>query len=148
MGALVAWLAMDLFARPLAALLFTLESVSSATRTQVLLAGLIVFSVYLIVLLVFASALPRRLAALNPLKTARRLYALSAVMSALFHPVGAFIRAFAEALLGLLGVKEREPINEQVTEDEIRLMVDVGEEKGAIEETEREMIEMCSSLTT
>ena len=141
LGALVAWLAMDLFARPLAALLFTLESVSSATRTQVLLAGLIVFSVYLIVLLVFASALPRRLAALNPLKTARRLYALSAVMSALFHPVGAFIRAFAEALLGLLGVKEREPINEQVTEDEIRLMVDVGEEKGAIEETEREMIE-------
>lgn len=140
LGALAAWLVVDLFARPLAKLIFSLVSSSLATRAQVVLSALIILSAYLLVLLVFASALPRRLAALNPIKTAKRLYALSAATEILFKPLSRLVNLLAEGLLRLMGISVNEPL-EQVTEDEIRLLVDVGEEKGAIEETEREMIE-------
>ncbi len=140
LGSLSSWLAVDLFARPLARVLFSLVSPMLATRLQVLLAALIVLLVYMVILLVFASSIPRRLAALNPIKTARRLYPVFAAADFIFRPISALMNALAEGLLKLMGVSAREPL-EQVTEDEIRLLVDVGEEKGAIEETEREMIE-------
>ena len=90
--------------------------------------------------LLFGTLLPRRLAVRDPEKTAKRLHGLANFFHHLFQPLASFSNTLSLGLMRLLGISAVEEI-EQLTEDEIRLLVDVGEEKGAIQETEREMIE-------
>ncbi|MGI6687313.1 MAG: hemolysin family protein [Christensenellales bacterium] len=95
---------------------------------------------FLFVLQLLGSQLPRRLAAQKPKGTARRLFPLAMLFHRLFSPMARLIDITTNALLKLLKVEVMQP-TEVITEDEIRMLVDVGEEKGAIEEAEREMIE-------
>jgi len=55
------------------------------------------------------------------------------------RPFAALLGALAKPLLLLLGIDPQQK-PEQVTEEEIRMMVDTGSEEGTIEETEKEMI--------
>jgi putative hemolysin len=84
-----------------------------------------------VVMYVFCSVLPRRLGARKPERIA--LAGQGAV--ALLHRIQ---RVFCDGIDGLLGGPPEEA---EVTEEDIRLLVDRGEEAGAIEETEKEMIE-------
>lgn len=99
-----------------------------------------VLLVFCFLMLLLGTLLPRRLAGIQVEKTARRLYHLGSTANALFLPLARLAGRTTSALLKLMGIQQQEEI-EQLTEDEIRLLVDVGEEKGAIQETEREMIE-------
>ncbi|NLD51842.1 MAG: HlyC/CorC family transporter [Clostridiales bacterium] len=101
---------------------------------------LVVLIVYTVVMLAFATVLPRRLAVHQPEKTASRLYRIATFFDSLFHPLACLVNGVAAGLLRLAGINPHEEMD-QLTEDEIRLLVDVGEEKGAIQEAEREMIE-------
>ncbi len=83
---------------------------------------------------------PKRLASRNPERTARALFRFAWACDALFRPFARLLGKAAEKLLNFAGV-DLEQEDEQVTEDEIRMLVDEGEEKGAIEEAERDMIE-------
>ncbi len=84
--------------------------------------------------------IPRRLASRDPEKTARRLYGAALAFNVLFTPVASLISGATERLLKLVGQNDSLEA-EGITEDEIRMLVDEGEEKGAIEEAERDMIE-------
>ena len=90
-------------------------------------------------LLVLGEIVPKRLAMHRPEQTAFGLLGFLRFFFVLLRPVVALVNLLSGGLIRLLGIDpEREP--QQVTEEEIRMMVDVGNEKGAIEESEREMI--------
>ena len=95
---------------------------------------------FLFVVQLLGSQLPRRLAAQKPKGTARRLFPLAMLCHRLFRPMARLVDILVNAILRLFQVEVMQP-TEDITEDEIRMLVDVGEEKGAIEEAEREMIE-------
>lgn len=84
--------------------------------------------------------LPHRIALQQPEKTARMTLPALRITSALLRPVVWLLGAATNGLLRLLGI-DPHAMAEEVTEEEIRAMVDMGGESGAIEETEKEMIE-------
>jgi putative hemolysin len=94
----------------------------------------------LLVILIFGEALPRALALHNINTTARFLAGPAAIGATLIWPVAAMVgfltRPFVRALSGREAAQH--PL---VTEEELRLLVNVGEEEGLIEPDEREMIE-------
>lgn len=84
--------------------------------------------------------LPRRLAAVKPDQLALSMFSAVELVGRLFTPLYRFSALAVRGLLRLLRV-DIDQTTEKVTEDEILAMVDMGEEKGAIETNEREMIE-------
>ena len=140
-GFLSSGLALWLFALPLAGFLRKLSWLSFFSDTLLTwLAILPIMILYTLVLLVFATLLPRKLAERNAEKTARRLRGFASFCYTLFLPMARLVNWMIRKILHAIGIDPDEEI-EKLTEDEIRLLVDVGEEKGAIEGTEREMIE-------
>jgi len=91
------------------------------------------------VLQLFAVQLPRRAARKNPMRIARSFFPIWLLLSGLFMPLTAVIVALRNVLLRLLHLQPEE--SDTVTEEEIRQLVDEGEERGVIESDEKEMIE-------
>ncbi len=83
--------------------------------------------------------LPRLLAEHNPGAAFSAAHFVSRPCLLILRPFTAFSSAVTGAIISLFGVKPEELDN--VTEDEIRDMIDAGEESGTIEATEKEMIE-------
>jgi len=101
--------------------------------------GLLVLLTLTFLIQLFGILLPRRIAAQKPRATARLLFPFAYFVSILFRPLSYVLDKLTNAFLRLLRMEMLQP-SEEITEDEIRMLVDVGEEKGAIEEAEREMI--------
>ncbi len=92
-----------------------------------------------VVLLVFGIYMPRRIAAKNPEKI---LFSLSWLFFAVYYILMPFVGGLsfiADIVSLIFGVNPKEQ-SEEVTEEEIRFMVDVGTESGAIDPEEKEMI--------
>ena len=103
-------------------------------------AALVVITLALACLvLVFGTLVPKRIAAKYPEQLAYRLSGLLALVSALLFPLVWLLSLLTNLVARLFGVGPEDD-EEQITEEEIRMLVDVGEENGSIEETEREMI--------
>ena len=90
--------------------------------------------------LVLGELTPKRIAMHYPDKMARMGLKVIAFCSALFSPLVWLLSVSTNALLRLLGIDPNAD-EEEVTEEDIRALVDMGEEAGAIEEAEKEMIE-------
>jgi putative hemolysin len=90
--------------------------------------------------LVFGELVPKRLAMKKTEKVARATCGVVCALSTVFRPVIWLLSRTTNGILRLLHV-DPEDTGEQVSEDEIRMMVDIGEEKGAIEASEKELIE-------
>ncbi len=90
--------------------------------------------------LVFGELVPKRVAMKKPEVVARYVCGVINGMSKVLRPV---IWLLTKSVNGILRLMRIDPNanEENVTEDEIRMMVDMGEEKGAIEGNERDMIE-------
>lgn len=88
---------------------------------------------------IFCDRLPYRIACRYPEGVSRSLARLCWFFSCLCKPFVLLNTAVSKGLAALLGVHEQEE-PEPVTEEEIRLMVDVGNEKGQIEQSEKDMI--------
>jgi Hemolysins and related proteins containing CBS domains len=89
--------------------------------------------------LVFGELVPKRIAMKNPEAIARSVVGVLHGISVAFRPFVALLSHSTNAVARIFGVTPGESPN-NVTEEEIRMMVDVGEETGAIEESEKEMI--------
>lgn len=83
--------------------------------------------------------LPRRLASRNPEKIALALAPLFTVIYALTYPLYGLCAFFAYPFVRLAGVKLHDD-SEAVTEEDIREMMDMGEEIGAIEGVQKDMV--------
>jgi CBS domain containing-hemolysin-like protein len=94
----------------------------------------------LVIILVFCEALPRALALHNVTSTARMLAGPMAVGARVIWPLAAALGFVTSPFVRLVGGHDaaKHPL---VTEEELRLLVNVGEEEGLIEPDEREMIE-------
>ena len=88
--------------------------------------------------LVFGELVPKRIAMKNAEKVANFSIGIIKVISIITAPFVKFLTFSTNVISSLFGVKENE--EETVTEEEIRMMVEVGEEKGTIEEQEKELI--------
>ena len=104
------------------------------------LSGAIVIFIFSFVFLLLGTVLPRQIASHRAQKAAHALHRLASFFHMLLLPLARLITFLSAALVRLIGIDPDEEVV-QLTEDEIRMLVDVGEEKGAIQETEREMIE-------
>ena len=89
--------------------------------------------------LVFGELVPKRVAMSKAEPIAFAVVGTLRVISIFALPFVNFLSFTTNSVLRLLGFNPDEEPN-QVTEEEIRMMVDVGEEKGTIRETEKEMI--------
>lgn len=89
--------------------------------------------------LVFGELVPKRIAMNHAESIAFAVSGTLLVISKLTLPFVHLLTFSTKTVLRLLGMNpDQQP--EEVTEEEIRMMVDVGEEKGTIRETEKEMI--------
>lgn len=90
-------------------------------------------------LLAFEEVAPRRIASQKPDRLAYRFAGGLALFTGLFAPLAGMIELCARVPVRLFGLDPRLEA-EAVTEEEILQMVDEGEEKGVIEESQKEMI--------
>ncbi len=90
--------------------------------------------------LVLGELVPKRVAMKFPDRVARFVCGPVHLMNVLFRPVIWVLSHTVNGVLRLLGIDPKAD-EANVTEDEIRMMVDIGEEKGTIEGDEHDMIE-------
>jgi CBS domain containing-hemolysin-like protein len=126
----------------------TLDTFAKCGATALILALLIntptpwqrflIVVVMLLLLLVLGEALPKLIATAHPDRTALVLAGPLSILSILVSPITAIVGLVANPFARLLGTKPGTPL---VTEEELKMLVNVGEEEGLIEKEEREMIE-------
>lgn len=90
--------------------------------------------------LVLGELAPKRIAMQRPEKIARLTCGVISFMARFTKPIILFLSASTNGVMRLMGINPHHG-GSNVTEEEIRMMVDIGEEKGAIETNERNMIE-------
>ena len=79
--------------------------------------------------LIFGELVPKRVAQKNPERVARRVAGFIRACSIVFKPIVWFLTKSVNAVLRLLRIDPNDT-EEDVSEDDIRLMVDIGKEKG------------------
>ena len=92
------------------------------------------------VTLVFGELIPKRIALRNSEKIALSSVGVVVFISKLFSPFVKFLTFSTNLVLTILKMKE-DNIEEKVSKEELRSLVEVGKEHGVINETEQEMIE-------
>ncbi len=90
--------------------------------------------------LVFGELVPKRVAMKNAEALALKISSLISFISHIFAPIVWFLTISTNGILRLLNI-DPESDDEEVTEEEIRMMVDAGSEKGAIDIEEKEIIQ-------
>lgn len=90
--------------------------------------------------LVFGELVPKRVAMKKAETLALGISGLISFISKLFAPIVWLLTISTNALLRLMGIDPNSD-DEEVTEEEIRMMVDAGREKGVIDEEETEIIQ-------
>ena len=92
-----------------------------------------------LVVLIFCEITPKTAAVQNPIRWARVLVKPVRATAWLLHPLIVILSAITNTLVRLMGgrMKHQGPF---VTEEELRLLVSVGEEEGVLEEGETDMI--------
>ena len=136
-GFLSSAFASDTFADKLAPVLNTwLPSVSISTWKSISIIIITIILSYFT--LVFGELVPKRIAMKYYEKVSYASIGIIKAISVITAPFVKFLTFSTNIVSKLFGVTGEE--EENVTEEEIRMMVDVGEEKGTIKEEEKEMI--------
>ncbi|HIS42636.1 MAG TPA: HlyC/CorC family transporter [Candidatus Limiplasma pullicola] len=139
-GFLASAFAADSFASVLAGALtragFTLLP-PAVLRTVCVVLITLILSYFMIVL---GELVPKRIALKDPERIARIACPVIRGMSKFFMPLVWLLTVSTNGVLRLLRINPNDS-SEEVTEEEIRMMVDIGSENGAIEQDERNMIE-------
>ena len=90
--------------------------------------------------LVLGELTPKRIAMQNPEKIARMSCGVINAVAKFFSPIVWLLSVSTNGMLRLFRINPNDA-GDEVTEEEIRMMVDIGGENGAIEQDERTMIE-------
>lgn len=90
--------------------------------------------------LVFGELVPKRVAMKKAESIALGISGLISFVSVLFAPIVWLLTISTNGVLRLMGIDPNAD-DEEVTEQDIRMMVDVGSEKGVIDDSEKEMIQ-------
>lgn len=90
--------------------------------------------------LVFGELVPKRIALQKSFEWAKAAYGVVSAIAFVMKPVIRFLAFSTNLVLRIMHLKV-ETVDENVTEEEIRMMVDIGEEKGNIDVNEKEWIQ-------
>ena len=90
--------------------------------------------------LIFGELVPKRIALQKPLEMAKFSCSIVSGLASIMRPVIWFLSFSTNTVLKLLRLKT-EAEEETITEEEIRMMLDLGEQKGTIDTDEQEWIE-------
>lgn len=120
---------------------FTSISVSALDTIAVILITLILSYFTLI----FGELVPKRIAMQKPLAAAKISCSAVSAVALVMKPVVWFLSASTNVVLKVLHMKT-EAEEDTVTEEEIRLMMELGEERGTIDSEEKEWIENVFEL--
>ncbi len=90
--------------------------------------------------LVFGELVPKRVAMKNAESLALGISSVISFIAKIFSPLVSLLTISTNAVLRLFGIDPNSE-DEEVTEEEIRMMVDVGSQKGTIDRDEKEMIQ-------
>jgi putative hemolysin len=90
--------------------------------------------------LVFGELVPKRIAQNNPERFSAKAVGIVTAVGTIMRPFVLFLTFSTNLVLRILGVNTSQS-DKSVTEEEIRMMVDVGRESGNIHEQEKQMIE-------
>ena len=136
-GFLSSAFAADNFAGDLAPILYSWMPVISIVAWNKI-AIIIITIILSYFTLIFGELVPKRLAMKYSEKIAYGSVGIIRAISIIMSPFVKFLTFSTNIVSKIFGVSENE--EETVTEEEIRMMVDVGEEKGTIDEEEKTMI--------
>ena len=114
------------------------QSISQAALSSIAIVIITVILGYFT--LVFGELVPKRIAMQKPLEVGKVTSVVVGAIAIIMKPVIALLSASTNVVLRLLGLNT-EAEDETVSEDEIRMMVDLGEERGAIDTDEKEWIQ-------
>lgn len=131
--------AADRFAAPLAAWMVRIgiPAPESTLATLSLVAITLVLSYFT---LIFGELVPKRLAMQKTEKIAMGVAGILTFIASISRPVVWLLTVSTNGVLRLMGI-DPQMSEEQASEEEIRLMVSLGEQSGAIEHDEKQMIE-------
>jgi len=133
--------AADSFAGPITRwLVDDLQVTGISEKTLNTLAVIVITIILSYFTLVLGELVPKRIAMKKPEGVARFACGVVTFFAAFLRPITWLLTVSTNGLLRLFGIDPNAE-EEEVSEDEIRMMVDIGEEKGAIEAGEKEMIE-------
>ncbi len=90
--------------------------------------------------LIFGELVPKRLAMKKSEQIAMGISGLVSGIAVLFRPIVWFLSVSTNLVIRLFGIDPNEA-EDEVSEEEIRMMVDVGSEKGTIDHQEKEFIQ-------
>jgi len=90
--------------------------------------------------LVFGELVPKRVAMRKAEKLALAMSGLVYFISKVFAPLVSLLTASTNRILMLLGIDPR-AVDDAITEEEIRMMIDEGSQRGTIDQSEKEMIQ-------
>lgn len=140
-GFLASAFAADSFSDPLVHWL--MEDVGFTAIPEKVLDTIMVIVITIILsyfMLIFGELVPKRIAMQKSFAVAKLSSGVLSVLAVVMKPIIWFLSFSTNLVLKILRMKT-ETEEEDVTEEEIRLMVDIGEENGAIQSDEKEMIE-------
>jgi len=131
--------AADNFSEPLVDWILSL-GVSIHRSTLDSIAVIIITLILSYFTLIFGELVPKRIAMKKSEQLAMRISALVSFISLVFQPIVSFLSVSTNLVLRLCGIDPNEA-EDQVSEEEIRLLVDAGSEKGTIDHHEKEFIQ-------
>lgn len=131
--------AADNFAEPLVSWLIGL-GVTIPASTLNTIAVILITLILSYFTLIFGELVPKRLAMKKPEQLALGISGLVSGISTIFKPIVWFLSVSTNLVLRLCGIDPNES-DDQVSEEEIRMMVDAGSEKGTIDHQEKEFIQ-------
>lgn len=140
-GFLASALAADKFAQPLA------QALDPEGRFPFLgvVTVIVITAILAYLSLVFGELVPKRIALKNPMGVLKYTLFLLIFVGKIMKPFVMFLTFSSNFVLRVIGINPNEH-EKKVTEEEIRMMINVGRETGTIHEAEREMIENIFEL--
>jgi len=108
------------------------------------LATVIIVIIVTFLSILFGELVPKRIALMNPEKIAKTVAAPIKTLSAISYPLVWLLSKMSSGFFKLFNIKKSS--DSQVTEEEIKAMINEGSELGAIEEEEKDIIERVFHL--
>lgn len=131
--------AADYFASPLTELLLK-TGITISERTLNTVCVIVITLILSYFTLVFGELVPKRIAMKRSESLALGMSGMLGFISRIFAPIVWFLSASTNGILRLFGIDPNEQ-DATVTEEEIRMMIDAGSEKGTIDEDEKELLQ-------
>ncbi len=136
--------AADNFAGPLVAWMISLGvRVPAATLNTIMVVAITIVIAFLT--LVFGELVPKRIAMQRPVEISLGVAGIISFFAAMLRPVVALLTACTNGVIRLFGM-DPHASGDALSEEEIRMMVDMGGAAGVIEPQEQEMIENVFEL--